>query len=227
MARRKKNKQEEEVLVDIVEVRDSMQGFYEKNQRAIWIGAGALVLLVGGFFVYNNLYLQPRQVEAMNQMYQAQKQFEQDSFAKALTNPGSLYPGFLDIVDQYGNTKAGNLANYYAGISYLNLGKFDIAADYLQSYKAQNSEMEIMKNGALGDCFSELNDLVNARSYYEKAVTKDNELLTPYYLLKLGLLHEQNQNLPKAKEAYERIKKDFSASNEGADIDKYLARVTK
>ena len=124
MARRKKNKQEEEVLVDIVEVRDSFQGFYERNQKVVWGILGGLVLLVGGYFIYNNLYMQPRQVTAMDQMYQAQRQFEQDSFARALTNPGSLYPGFLDIIDQYGNTKAGNLANYYAGVSYLNLGRF-------------------------------------------------------------------------------------------------------
>ena len=225
MARRKKNKQEEEVLVDIVEVRDSMQDFYDKNQKLIWGGAVVFLVLIGGFFVYNNLYLQPRQVEAMNQMYQAQKQFEQDSFAKALTNPGSLYPGFLDIADQYKGTKAGNLANYYSGVAYLNLGKFDVATDYLKSYKPQNELMGIMKNGALGDCLSELNDLNGAQSYYEKSVNSNNDLLTPYYLQKLGLLHERNNNPTAAKDAYNRIKKDFPTSKEGVEVDKYLARV--
>lgn len=225
MARRKKNKQEEEVLVDIVEVRDSFQGFYERNQKVIWGVLGALVLVVGGYFVYSGLYLEPRQQEAMEQMYQAQKQFERDSFAKALTNPGGLYPGFLDIVDQYGGTKAGNLANYYAGVSYLNLGKFEVAADYLKSYKPQNPEMKIMKNGALGDCYAELKDLASAESYYQKAANSDNALLTPYYLMKLGMLHEHNGNPDAALEAYSQIEAKYPDSKEGNEIDKYIARV--
>ncbi|GAB5550861.1 MAG: tetratricopeptide repeat protein [Saprospiraceae bacterium] len=226
MARRKKNKQEEDILVDIVDVRDNFQGFYEKNQKVIWGVLGGLVLLVGGYFIYTQLYLEPRQKEAMTQMYQAQKQFEQDSFAKALTNPGALYPGFLDIQDQYGGTKAANLASYYAGVSYLNLGKFDAAVDYLKSYKASNPEMTIMKNGALGDAYSELQDFGQAMSSYQKAANSNNDFLTPYYLKKVGMLHERNGNTAEASKVYNKIKADFPQSNEARDIDKFLARVT-
>lgn len=226
MARRKKNKQEEDILVDIVDVRDNFQGFYEKNQKVIWGVLGGLVLLVGGYFIYTQLYLEPRQKEAMTQMYQAQRQFEQDSFAKALTNPGALYPGFLDIQDQYGGTKAANLAGYYAGVSYLNLGKFDAAVDYLKSYKASNPEMAIMKNGALGDAYSELQDFGQAMSSYQKAANSNNDFLTPYYLKKVGMLHERNGNAAEASKVYNKIKADFPQSNEARDIDKFLARVT-
>lgn len=226
MARRKKNKQEEDILVDIVDVRDNFQGFYEKNQKVIWGVLGGLVLLVGGYFVYTQLYLEPRQKEAMTQMYQAQKQFEQDSFAKALTNPGALYPGFLDIQDQYGGTKAANLASYYSGVSYLNLGKFDAAVDYLKSYKPSNPEMSIMKNGALGDAYSELQDFGQAMSSYQKAANSNNDFLTPYYLKKVGMLHERNGNAAEAGKVYNKIKADFPQSNEARDIDKFLARVT-
>ena len=222
-----KNKQEEEVLVDIVEVRDSFQGYYERNQKLVWGVLGGLVLLVGGYFIYTNIYMQPRQVEAMSQMSQAQRQFEQDSFAKALTNPGSLYPGFLDIQSQYGNTKAGNLANYYIGVSYLNLGKFDAAIDYLKSYKASNDEMRTMKNGALGDAFSEIQDFGQAMSFYQKAANGDNDFLTPYYLKKVGLLHERNGDKAAAQKVYEQIKADFPQSNEGREVEKYLARVAQ
>lgn len=226
MARRKKNKQEEDILVDIVDVRDNFQGFYDKNQKVIWGVLGGLVLLVGGYFVYTQLYLEPRQKEAMTQMYQAQKQFEQDSFAKALTNPGALYPGFLDIQDQYGGTKAANLASYYAGVSYLNLGKFDAAVDYLKAYKSTNPEMAIMKNGALGDAYSELQDFGQAMSSYQKAANSNNDFLTPYYLKKVGMLHERNGNAAEAGNVYNKIKADFPQSNEARDIDKFLARVT-
>ena len=225
MARRKKNKQEEEILVDIVEVRDNFQGFYDKNQKVIWGVLGGLVLLVGGYFIYTQLYLEPRQKEAMTQMYQAQKQFEQDSFAKALTNPGALYPGFLDIQDRYKGTKAANLASYYAGVSYLNLGKYEAAIDYLKSYKPTNPEMTIMKNGAMGDAYAELQDFGQAMSNYQKAANSNNDFLTPYYLKKVGMLHERNGNAADAAKVYSTIKEDYPQSNEARDIDKFLARV--
>ena len=224
MARRKKNNQEEEVLVDIVEVRDNFQGFYDKNQKIIWGILGGLVLLIGGYFVYNNLYLEPRQKEAMAQMYQAELQFERDSFAQALTNPGNLYPGFLDIQDQYSGTKTANLASYYIGVSYLNLGKFEAAVDYLKGYKSTNAEMTIMKDGALGDAFSELQDMEKAMSYYMKAADSDNDLLTPYYLKKVGMLHERQGDTAAAAKAYQQIKDNYPQSTEGREIDKYLAK---
>lgn len=224
MARRKKNKQEEEVLVDIVEVRDNFQGFYEKNQKIIWGVLGALVILVGGYFVYHNLYLQPREKEAVSQMYQAQLQFERDSFAQALTKPGGLSLGFLDIQDQYSGTKAANLSNYYIGVSYLNLGKFEAAVDYLKSYKPTAPEMKIMKNGALGDAFSELQDMEKAMSFYKNAADSDNDLLTPYYLKKVGMLYERQGDAAAAAKAYQQIKDNYPTSAEGREIDKFLAK---
>ena len=90
MARRRKNnkKKDEETLVDIIEVRDQAQGFIDENQNLIFGGLVALVVLIGGFLAYKNFYQKPRQQEATEQMFQAQVQFERDSFALALTNPG-------------------------------------------------------------------------------------------------------------------------------------------
>jgi TolA-binding protein len=157
-------------------------------------------------------------------MYQAQLQFERDSFANALTSPGSMFPGFLDIQDQYGGTKAANLANYYIGVSYLNLGKYEAAADYLKSFKAKTPEMTIMKNGALGDAYSELQDMGQAMSYYKKAANSDNDLLTPYYLKKVGMLQERNGDTAAAAATYQKIKDEYPQSAEGREIDKFLAK---
>jgi tetratricopeptide (TPR) repeat protein len=228
MARRKRNrKKADETLVDIVEVRDQAQSFVDSNQNLVLGGLLVLVLAIGGIFAYNNFVKKPRQQEAMQQMYQAQIQFERDSFALALTKPGGGYPGFLDIADNYGGTKAGNLAKYYAGISYLNLGQFEAAIDFLKDYDPDEEITPIMKYGAMGDAYSELNDLDSALDYYRRAVgAGDNDVLTPYYLKKLGMLHEKNGEFADAKEAYERIKMEYPESQVAQDIDKYIIRVT-
>ncbi len=227
MARRKRNrKQADETLVDIVEVRDSAQSFIDNNQQLIFGALVAVVLLIGGFFAYNNFYKKPRQQEAVEQIFRAQEQFERDSFALALTNPGGGYMGFLDIIENYGGTPAGNTARYYAGVSYLNLGKFEAARDYLKDFDAEGNVMPIMKYGALGDAFSELQDFDSAMKNYQRAVDAgENSLLTPYYLKKLGLLHERNGNFAEAKEAYETIRMEYPDSPVGRDIQKYIARV--
>ncbi len=226
MARRKKDqKKADETLVDIVEVRDSAQDFLDHNQRYIFGGLTLIVLIIGGYLAYNNFYKKPRQASAMEQMYQAQVQFERDSFALALTNPGGGYEGFLDIVDNYKGTAAANTAKYYAGICYLYLGKYEAAVDYLRDFNAKGDVTPIMKYGALGDAYSELGEFDKALDYYERAVRqKDTGILTAYYLKKLGLLHERNGSFEEAAEAYRQIKEEFPNTPDGRDIEKYITR---
>ncbi len=229
MARRIKNrKKADETLVDIVEVRDQAQGFFEKNQRLVFGLGVAAILVFGGLLIYKNFYQAPREAEAIDQMNLAQYQFERDSFAQALTSPGVGSSGFLDIIDNYGGTEAANLALYYAGVSYLNLGQFEAALDYLGDYSPSGDVLPVMKFGAMGDAYSELGQMDNALSSYKKAVNQsDNSVLASYYLKKLGMLHEKQGDLEAAREAYERVKSEYPDSPYASDIDKYLTRVAK
>ena len=225
---RRKQKQQDETLIDIVEVTEQATGFIDRNQKTIIGAAAAALLLIGGYFGYKTFIQAPKQLEAVGQMSQAQLQFERDSFSSALENPGGGLPGFLEIIDQYGGTPAGNSSKYYAGISYLNLGRFDDAITYLNKYNAKDDITQIMKLGALGDAHSELNDFSQALSMYKKAANvNSNSFLVPYYLKKQALLAEKEGNRADALAAYERIKKEFPNSSEGLEADKYIAYFSK
>lgn len=225
MARRKSRKQEEETLVDLVEAKESAQDYFERNQGLVLGVIAGIILIVVGLFAYFNLYLAPKNDTAMEQMYQAQFQFEQDSFAKALENPGGGYDGFLDIIDNYGGTKAANLSKYYAGISYLRLGRYDAAISYLKDFNASGDVLPIMKNGALGDAYAELGEFDQALGFYKKAATeKENDFLTPYYLDKLAKLHERQGNFAESQKYFKEIKDNYPNSTVGRDVDKYLTR---
>jgi tetratricopeptide (TPR) repeat protein len=228
MATRKKStRKADETLVDIVEVREQASDFFSRYQYHVLGAVGALVLLVGGWFAYNNLYKAPRQTEAVEQMFQAQMQFERDSFALALTNPGGGYQGLLDIIQNYSGTPAANLAHYYAGVSYLNLGQYDAAIDYLKDFSPAGAVLPSMKAGALGDAYAEKGDLKQAMSQYKKAASSNkNEAITPYFIKKVGLLHEYNGEKADALKAYQQIKDEYPNTPEGRDIDKYIARVS-
>ncbi len=226
MARRRSNKKEEETLVDIVEARDNAKDYFGKNQKMILGIALAVALLVGAFVVYKFLIKEPQEKQAMEAMYWAEYQFARDSFAIALENPGRDMEGFLDIIDNYGGTSAANLSKYYAGVSYLNLGKYDAAVDYLESFSPKGTVTPIMKFGALGDAYSELNEFDKALSSYKKASgSGSNDLLTPYYLQKYGMLQERQGNSAEALSAYNQIKEKYPLSTEGTLVDKYISRV--
>lgn len=226
MARRRKQKQSEETLVDLVEVKDSASDFLEENQMTILGVLAALIILVGGYIFYNQFIQAPKEKDAASQMVQAQAMFERDSFALALTNPGGGFMGFLDIIDEFSGTAVANSAQYYAGVSYLHLGQYDAAIDYLSTFDSEGTVLAYTKFGAIGDAYAEKNDFANALSNYQKAANAgENEVLASYYLKKVGLLHEKQGQNSEAKAAFEKIKNDYPTSQEGTDIDKYIARV--
>ena len=86
-------------------------------------------MIVGGYLFYDLMVKTPNENAAKEAMYRAEEQFARDSFALALENPGAGFGGFLDIIDEYPGTSAANLAKYYSGISYLNLGRYEAAID--------------------------------------------------------------------------------------------------
>lgn len=215
--------EDDDTLVDIVEVKEQAQDFFEKNQNLLIGGLAVLLLLVGGYLAYKYAYQEPREAAGMEAMYKAEFQFKQDSFALALTNPGEGMEGFLDIIENYSGTKASNLASYYAGISYLNLGQFDAAIGYLNDYTAYDDITPITKYGALADAYAESGDLDKALANYKKAVNSDNDFLTPYYLNKLGVLNMKLGNNDAALKNYQRIEADYPLSAEAKDAKKYIS----
>ena len=216
--------EEDDTLVDLVEVTEGGRDFFQRN-RTVLIGAVVgLIFLVAGFLLYQTLIQKPAEREAAEQMRQAQVQFEQDSFSLALTNPGLGYPGFLDIIDNYGSTPSANLAKYYAAVSYLNLGKYDAALDFAEDFDAKGTLLPAMKFGIIGDAQSELNNMDAAIDAYEDAVDAagENYVTGGYFLNKYGMLLMQQNRNDEALAAFQRLKRDYGASNEALEADKYI-----
>lgn len=227
MAKRKKTREQEELLVDLEGAKSQAEGFVEKNSNLVFGALVALVLILGAYFVYKYMIKAPQEKAAMEQMFKAEEQFAKDSFSLALVNPGGGYKGFVDIIAEYSGTQAANVAHYYAGASYLNLGDYNVAIDYLKDYSADGNITPAMKNGMIGDAYSELEDFDSALSYYNKAVSAvENEMTAPYYLFKLGMLYEKQGDYSKSRRSFEKIKSSFPNSNEASSIDKFIARVS-
>ncbi len=223
MAKDKKNTQSDN-LIEVESALTKTEQFLEANQKLISIVIGVVVVAAVGYLAMQKFYLEPRSKEAQDQMFQAQNYFAKDSFNLALNGDGSN-PGFLDIIDEFGSTKAGNLAEYYAGISYLHMGKFDNAIEYLKKFDSDDLLLGPISVGAQGDAELELGKTDKALDLYTQAYKmNDNQLTTPIYMLKAGELLENSNKSDEALKLYETIKQKFPDSNEGRSIDKYIAR---
>lgn len=215
-----------ENLVEVEHALTSAERFFETNSKIISIIFGAVIVVALGLLATHRFYSIPREAEAQKQMFMAEQYFEKDSFNLAINGDGN-FPGFLDIIDDYGSTKAGKLAGYYAGISNLHLGKYQEAIDYLEDFKTDDLLLAPVVLGATGDAYAELGNKEKAvKLYIEAAELNPNAFTSPVYYLKAGNLYESLGTKDKALAAYKVIKDKYAESNEGRSIDKYIARLT-
>jgi len=215
-----------ENLQEVEHALTTAEMYFEKNSKIITIVFGTAVVIALLLLATHRFYSVPREAKAKEQIQMAQQYFEKDSFNLAINGDGN-YPGFLDIIDNYGSTTAGKLARYYVGVANLHIGKYQEAIDYLEAFKTKDLLLAPVVKGATGDAYSELGNKDKAvKLYMEAAELNPNAFTSPIYYLKAGNLYELLGNKDKALAAYKVIKEKYAESNEGRTIDKYIARLT-
>jgi tetratricopeptide (TPR) repeat protein len=205
---------------------NSFLTFFENNKKAMTIGAAAVLVLVFGGWAYKQFIMAPKEAKAQEAMMDAQYYFEADSFALALNGKGNAL-GFKQIIDEFGGTKAGKAARFYAGVSALHAGKYQEAIDYLEDFSTKDILLNVRKNGCLGDANAELKKFEDAAAFYQKAVdaAPDNELTAPLYLYRLAKLKEVNKDKKGAIAIYEQLEANFGSSYEGQMAVKEKAKI--
>ena len=223
MAKNNKNAQPDTVE-SIDNALSQTERFIEQNQKSLTIIIVAILVIISLYFGYKRFYLVPKEDEARSQIFQAEYYFEKDSFKLALNgNENDL--GFVDIADNYSMTKTGNLACYYAGICYRQLGDFNKAIEYLKKFDAGDIMVTPIAYGAIGDCYVELKQLDEGVKFYIKAAEySDNDFTSPFFYKKAGLIYEVMNNNGDALKIYQTIKDKYPKSNEARDIEKDIAR---
>jgi len=222
-----KNSKTAEVFSTLDATASKTEDFVAKNQRIIIGIVGAIALLTVGYLAYQKFVAAPKQEEAATEMFVAQQNFQKatdgvasDSLYKLSLNGSEGKFGFVKIADEYSGTDAGNLANYYAGIAYLNTGKYTEAIDYLGKFKSDDIVLSALAKGAIGDAYSQNNQPKEALENYVKAAEANkNDFTTPRFLLKAGKTALALGNKVDALKYFTDIKDNFDASPEAASID--------
>jgi tetratricopeptide (TPR) repeat protein len=215
------------VFSTLDETASKTEDFVAKNQNIIIGVVGAIAVVLVGYLAYQKFVAAPKEDEAATEMFQAQQYFQQatdgvasDSLYKLSLKGAEGKFGFVDIADKYSGTDAGNLANYYAGIAYLNTGKYTEAIEYLGSFKSEDIVLSALAKGAIGDAYSQNNQPKEALENYVKAVEANkNDFTTPRFLLKAGKTALALGNKEDALKYFTDIKDNFDASPEAASVD--------
>lgn len=220
----KNNETKKDELQQVTEVLSRSEQFIEKNQKNLLIALAAVVVLVSGVLLFRHMYLIPNEKEAQTMIFRGEQYFAVDSFQLALNGDGGEYIGFEGIIDAYGMTKTAKLAAAYAGLSYMKMGEYQTAIDYLKKSNADDIMVSPALTGAVGDCLVELEKYADAVSYFEKAAEAGNEVLSPLYLMKAARVYTQLNKHDEALKIYKRIKSEYPLSQEGMDVDKYIEK---
>jgi len=225
MSKEKKiQKQAESNIGTVQNALSRTEQFIENNQKIIIYVIVGLVVVVGGYLAYRSFIQQPREKRASAEMYTAQYYFELDSFKLALQGDGKN-AGFLNIIDDYGSTKAGNVANYYAGVCYMRLGEYNTAIGYLEDFDSDDKILKPISIGLIGDANAELGKLDLAiEKYLEAADQASNDFVSPIYLMRAGIAYESLNKWNEALEIYNRIDKEYYGTSEQRNIEKYITR---
>lgn len=221
----KQNQKDIDPVLNVEEALTSTEKYIEKNKKTLGGVLLVVLLIVLGVVGYNRYISTPKELNAQSAMFQAEFFFEKDSFNLAL-NGGNGHPGFLEVINEFGGTKAASLAHYYAGVCYLNLNQYAEAVEHFDNYSGKDIILSSMALGLKGDALVELGKFDEAATAYIKASGKsENSLTSPMYLLKAAFVYEELSNFEKARDAYQKIRKDYFASAESRDAERHLARV--
>jgi len=224
MAKKEENK---DLLENPEVIKEKLAGaehWVEQNPKIVFGVLGAIVLAIAGYFGYG-YWIGSQDDQAQTDMFQAIRYFESDSLNLALNGDGNNL-GFLQIIDDYGMTDAGKLANFYVGAIYMKQGKFKPAILYLEDFKAKDLLVQARAYSLIGDAYMELKEYENAAKFYTEAANyKPNKFFSPTYLMKAALAYEKLNQNEKAKEAYQKIIDQYWDSNEYQDARKYKAKM--
>ena len=214
--------------------------FWEQYSRPIIYVGSAIILLIAGWYAYQNFVVAPKEKEASELVFPAENLFDKmavTGFNKDSVNlvinggnvEGAKVTGLLKVISNYGGTPAGNRAKYMAGASYLHIKEFDKAIKYLKDFDANGaSQVQSKAYLLLGHAYAEQKKTAEALDYYKKAasVNEKDEFFAADAILMAAKYADATGNSKEAVSLFQKLKEKYptNAAVQSGEIDKYLAK---
>ena len=201
--------------------------FWEKYNKPVMIISVAIIVLVGGWYGYQNFVVKPKENKAADALFRAETYYRMDSVDKALNGDGQSW-GFLKVINKYGGTKAGKMARFYAGSCYIKLNENEKAVQQLKKFSTSSKPVQARAYKLLGDAYADMGKNSDALSNYKKAAHHFEEDQTNSAEYLMNAAYFADRVMKDSKEAtalYKEIKEKFPSSLQANEADNYLAQL--
>lgn len=198
--------------------------FAEEHRSKLIAAAVAVVVLILALvgYMYWRSVQNGKAEEALGAILPV---YEEGQYEQALDGTADA-PGLLEIVDEYGSTEAGNLARFYTATALFELGRVDEAGRHFAAFDGGN---DILGASALAGeaAAAELaGDHARAARLYERAASAyPSPATAPDFLMAAGRNHEAAGNVNAARQAYERIARDYEETQQATLVPALVARL--
>lgn len=201
--------------------------FYEQNKRAISIGLTSLAAVIVLIIVLVN-NRNANNEKAAAELGKVLQLFDGNQFQQAIDGvPEQNITGLKSIVDNYGNSAAGESARFYLANAYYNLGQYDDALAQFDDYSPSDDVLAVSRFAGIASCYEAKGQHAEAGSNFEKAATKyADDVAAAENLAHAARNYVQAGNKEHALELYKKIKKDYPKSASARDIDKFIAQLS-
>ncbi len=199
--------------------------FFENNRNLVFGILGGIVLLVIMGFGYG-IFKDHKEVQAQEALASAVRLYENGNWQGAIDGANGA-AGLFDVANQYGSTKAGNLALYYTADAYYKLGEHESALKYFQQFDHGDDALGAGAYAGEAAILESMGKYAEAGAKYKQAaLVHESDFTSGRYLHSAGRNYELAGDFDEARNAYQMIKNDFPESAEASDVDMMLARVS-
>ena len=189
-----------------------------KNFKIGTYAIGGILALGLLYFLYRQFIWMPSNEKSNDGWWVAMNYIAKDSTDQAIK---SLEP----FVKSYDGKTGGEVGQYLLATQYMKKGEFKKALENLEGVDLDDTYISVFSVGLQGDCYSEMKNYDKALELYlEAADYQDNEMTTPMYLFKAGLVADKLKKFEDATTFYTRIQDDYPAYASQKTIEKYIAR---
>jgi len=201
--------------------------FWAKNGKYFTIASLVIIVLVGGWYGYQNFFQKPKEIKASDLIFKAEEYYRMDSINLALNGDGQNW-GFLKVIDKYGGTETGNLAEFYAGDCYIKLNDNEKAIKHLKKFSSNSKPVQARAYKLIADAYGDMGNNKEAFEYYKKAghhFEKDENNSAEALFMAAYLAQRSLNDTKSAVELYKEIKEKFPKTQQAFEADNYLAQM--
>lgn len=201
--------------------------WYQANKKIVNGVLTGIVVLGVVLLVYMN-NISTNNTNATSELGKISPYYDQGKYDVAINgNPQDNLRGLQAIVDDYGSTKAGELAKFYLANCYFAQADYDKALKYFLDVDANNELVTVSSIAGAAACYEAQGNYEKAASMFEKAAfkyAKDvNAAENMFHAAKNYLLAGSKE---KAAELFKKIKKDHQTAAIARDIDRWIAEAS-